>query len=87
MIRDVKGKKKGFYKYDSDERKTREIVGPLWKETGDLVTQDMEKAEILFLPKSSAARALVTVSNSQKAVGTEITKNRPLQEKISFESM
>jgi len=22
-------------------------VGPLWKETGDLVTQDMEKAEVL----------------------------------------
>ena len=24
-----------------------ENAGPLWKETGDLVTQDMEKAEIL----------------------------------------
>ena len=22
-------------------------MGPLWKETGDLVTQDMEKAELL----------------------------------------
>ena len=22
-------------------------MGPLWKETGDLVTQDMEKAEVL----------------------------------------
>ena len=31
----------------SDEGKTRENVGPLWKKTGDLVTQDMEKAEVL----------------------------------------
>lgn len=27
--------------------KTREDVGPLWKEMGDLVSQDMEKAEVL----------------------------------------
>ena len=38
LSRDVKGNKKSFYRYVSDKRKTRENVGPLWKETGDLVT-------------------------------------------------
>ena len=47
LSRDVKGNKKSFYRYLSDKRKTRKNVGPLWKEKGDLVTQDMEKAEVL----------------------------------------
>ncbi|KAJ7424018.1 rna-directed dna polymerase from mobile element jockey-like [Pitangus sulphuratus] len=38
---------KGFYKYIGDKRKTRESVGPLLNGTGTLVTQDMEKAEVL----------------------------------------
>ncbi|GAB0179436.1 mitochondrial enolase superfamily member 1 [Grus japonensis] len=33
--------------YVSDKRKMRENMGPLRNETGDLVTQDMEKAEVL----------------------------------------
>ncbi|GAB0209787.1 mitochondrial enolase superfamily member 1 [Grus japonensis] len=47
LARDVKDNKKSFYRYVSDKRRTRENVGPLWNETGDLVTQDMEKAEVL----------------------------------------
>ncbi|KAK4807184.1 hypothetical protein QYF61_024304 [Mycteria americana] len=47
LARDVKGNKKSFYRYVGDKRKTRENVGPLRKETGDLVTWDMEKAEVL----------------------------------------
>jgi len=47
LARDNKGNKKSFCRYVSYKMKTRENVGPLWKETGDLVTQDMEKAEIL----------------------------------------
>ncbi|GAB0209359.1 hypothetical protein GRJ2_003401600 [Grus japonensis] len=47
LARDVKGNKKSFYRYVSDKRRTRENVGPLQNETGDLVTQDMEKAEVL----------------------------------------
>ncbi|GAB0180284.1 hypothetical protein GRJ2_000493700 [Grus japonensis] len=43
LARDIKGNTKSFYRYVSDKRKTRENVGPLWKETGDLVTWDMEK--------------------------------------------
>ncbi|KAK4807026.1 hypothetical protein QYF61_000355 [Mycteria americana] len=46
LARDVKGNKKS-YRYIRDKRKTRENVGPLQKEMGDLVTQDMEKAEVL----------------------------------------
>ncbi|GAB0176407.1 mitochondrial enolase superfamily member 1 [Grus japonensis] len=46
LARDVKDNKKSFYRYVSDKRRTRENVGPLRNETGDLVTQDMEKAEV-----------------------------------------
>ncbi|PKU35912.1 hypothetical protein llap_13783 [Limosa lapponica baueri] len=47
LARDIKGSKKNFCKCVRDKMKTREDVGPLWKETRDLVTQDMEKAELL----------------------------------------
>ncbi|GAB0184683.1 mitochondrial enolase superfamily member 1 [Grus japonensis] len=47
LARDVKDNKKSFYRYVSGKRRTRENVGPLQNETGDLVTQDMEKAEVL----------------------------------------
>ncbi|GAB0204644.1 mitochondrial enolase superfamily member 1 [Grus japonensis] len=47
LAKDVKDNKKSFYRYVSDKRRMRENVGPLWNETGDLVTQDMEKAEVL----------------------------------------
>lgn len=38
---------KGFYKYASDKRKTRENVDPSLKEVEDLVTKNMKKAEVL----------------------------------------
>jgi len=47
LTRGVKGNKKAFCSYDSDRRQTREKVGPLWKEAGDMVTWDVEKAEVL----------------------------------------
>ncbi|KAK4826209.1 hypothetical protein QYF61_006153 [Mycteria americana] len=47
LARDSKGNKESFYRYIGGKRKTRENVVPLQKETGDLVTRDMEKAEIL----------------------------------------
>jgi len=47
LARDVKGNKKSFCRYISDKRKNRENVGSLQKETGDLVTPDMGKAEVL----------------------------------------
>ena len=67
LARDIKGNKKSFYRYVGDKRKTRENVGPLRKETGDLVTWDMEKAEVLndffasvFTSKCSSHTARVT---------------------------
>ena len=44
---DVEGNKKAFYRYVSDRRQTRENVDPLRKEAGELVTRDVEKAEVL----------------------------------------
>ncbi|GAB0178377.1 mitochondrial enolase superfamily member 1 [Grus japonensis] len=67
LARDVKDNKKSFYRYISDKRRTRQNVGPLRNETGDLVTQDMEKAEVLndffasiFTGKSLSHTAQVT---------------------------
>lgn len=36
LARDIKGSKKGFYRFIVDKRKTRKIVGSLQKEMGDL---------------------------------------------------
>ncbi|GAB0185333.1 mitochondrial enolase superfamily member 1 [Grus japonensis] len=47
LARDFKDNKKSFYRYASDKKRTRENVGPLWNETGDLFAPDMEKAEVL----------------------------------------
>ncbi|GAB0203811.1 hypothetical protein GRJ2_002846700 [Grus japonensis] len=67
LARDIKDNKKSFYRYVSDKRRTRENVGPLQNETGDLVVQDMEKAEVLndffasvFTGKCSSHTAQVT---------------------------
>ncbi|GAB0182166.1 hypothetical protein GRJ2_000681900 [Grus japonensis] len=67
LARDVKDNKKSFYRYVSDKRRMRENVGPLQNEMGDLVTQDMEKAEVLndffasvFTGKSLSHTAQVT---------------------------
>ncbi|GAB0204592.1 mitochondrial enolase superfamily member 1 [Grus japonensis] len=44
---DIKDNKKGFFKYISSKRKTRENVDPLLDEVGALVMEDTEKAELL----------------------------------------
>jgi len=46
LATDVKDKKKGFCKYIGDKSMTKENVGPLINEAGDLITQDMEKTEV-----------------------------------------
>ena len=83
LARDVKGNRKNFYRYIGNKRKTRENVGPLQKETGDLVTWDMEKAEVLngFFGLSLHQQGLQpdTPPKTQKAkAGTGGMKNCPL---------
>lgn len=46
LPRDIKGNKKTFFRYTRNKKKTREDVGLLQKENGDLVLRDM-KAEVL----------------------------------------
>ena len=43
----LKTTRKGFYRYISQKRKTKEIIPPLVNEKGELATTDMEKAEVL----------------------------------------
>jgi len=47
LARDAKNNKKGFYKYISQKRKVEERVPPMMSKTGQLVTMDEEKAEVL----------------------------------------
>ncbi|KFW09685.1 hypothetical protein N327_13834, partial [Fulmarus glacialis] len=48
LARDAKNNKKGFYRYVGQKRKTKENVPPPpLNKTGELVTTDMEKAEVL----------------------------------------
>ena len=64
-------------------------MSPLWKKAEDMVTRDMEKAEVsmTFLPQNSLASALATTPKSQKTkAGTGNMKNCPLQ-KITFRTI
>lgn len=47
LARDVSSNRKIFYRCTSDKRKTRLNVSLLWKNMGDMITQDMEEAEVL----------------------------------------
>ncbi|CAM4609133.1 unnamed protein product [Caretta caretta] len=54
LARDVKGNKKSFYRYVNNKKKVRDSVGPLLNEGGNLVTEDVEKAEVLTVFFASA---------------------------------
>jgi len=47
LARDVKDKKKSFFKYISSKWKSRDNGGPQLNEVGAVVTEDTEKAELL----------------------------------------
>ena len=47
LVRDVKDNKKGFYRYIGRRRQAKESVPPLMKGNGELVSSDIEKAEVL----------------------------------------
>ncbi|CAM5114491.1 unnamed protein product [Natator depressus] len=46
LARDVKSNKKGFFRYVSNKKKVKESVGPLLNDGGNLVTEDVEKANV-----------------------------------------
>ncbi|CAM4611583.1 unnamed protein product [Caretta caretta] len=47
LASDVKSNKKGFFRYVSNKKKVKESVGPLLNEGGNLVTEIVEKANVL----------------------------------------
>ncbi|PKU37340.1 rna-directed dna polymerase from mobile element jockey-like [Limosa lapponica baueri] len=57
--------KKGFFKYLSSKRKTKENVGSLMNEVGALVMEDAQKAELLNASFASVFTAKVSPQESQ----------------------
>ncbi|CAM2100783.1 unnamed protein product [Caretta caretta] len=47
LARDVKSNKKGFFRYASNKKKVKESAGSLLNEGGNLMTEDVEKTNIL----------------------------------------
>ncbi|PKU47983.1 rna-directed dna polymerase from mobile element jockey-like [Limosa lapponica baueri] len=80
LARDVKVYKKGFFKYIGGKRKTRENVGPLLNETGAMVTEDAEKAELLNVAFASVFTVQASPQEYQTLEVTEKvwTKDFPL---------
>jgi len=66
LARDVKDNMKGFFKYISSKRMTRENVGLLLNEVGALVTEDTEKVQLLnaFIASVFTAKAGPQASQS-----------------------
>lgn len=62
--RDVKDKKKG--KYIGNKKRTRENLGLLLNQMRNLVTQNMEKAELLNIFFASAFTSKTSLQRSQK---------------------
>ncbi|GAB0185476.1 mitochondrial enolase superfamily member 1 [Grus japonensis] len=79
LARDVKGNKKSFYRYINDKRKTRENVGPLQKDIGELVTQNMEKAEVFnpFFVSVFTAKCLSQTTQVAEGKGRDWENEEP----------
>ncbi|CAM4590592.1 unnamed protein product, partial [Lepidochelys olivacea] len=86
LARDVKSNKKGFFRYVSNKKKVKESVGPFLNEGGNLVTEDVEKANVLnaffasvFMNKvSSQTTALGSTAwggGDQASVEKEVVRN------------
>jgi len=69
LARDVKNNKKGFFNYISSKRKTRDNVGPLLNEVGVIVTEDVEKAELL---NAAFASVLSSKAGPQESQALEV---------------
>ncbi|CAM4502766.1 unnamed protein product [Lepidochelys kempii] len=86
LARDVKSKKKGFFRYVGNKKKAKECVGPLLNEGGNLVTEDVEKANVLnaffasvFTNKVSSQTAALGITkwgrDGQPSVEIEVVRD------------
>ena len=83
LARDVKDNKKGVSKCISNKRKARENVGPLLNGAGNLVTQDMEKVEVLNIFSTSVFTGKTSLQASGRPVGkSEMKKIYPQRRRI-----
>ncbi|GAB0208442.1 mitochondrial enolase superfamily member 1 [Grus japonensis] len=79
LAREVKDNEKGFFKYISIKRKTRENVGPLLNEAGALVMEDTEKVELLNAFFSSVFTAEANPQETQTLeVGEKVLRKEDL---------
>ncbi|CAM4582215.1 unnamed protein product [Caretta caretta] len=86
LARDVKSNKKGFFRYVGNKKKAKESVGPLMNEGGNLVTEDVEKANVLnaffasvFTNKVSSQTAVLGITtwgiDGQPSVEKEVVRD------------
>ncbi|CAM4652532.1 unnamed protein product [Caretta caretta] len=86
LARDVKSNKKGFFRYVGNKKKAKESVGPLMNEGGNLVTEDVEKANVLnaffasvFTNKVSSQTAALGITtwgiDGQPSVEKEVVRD------------
>ncbi|CAM5152153.1 unnamed protein product [Natator depressus] len=86
LARDVKSNKKGFFRYVGNKKKAKESVGPLLNEGGNLVTEDVEKANVLnaffasvFTNKDSSQTAALGIAtwgvDGQPSVEKEVVRD------------
>ncbi|CAM4564408.1 unnamed protein product [Caretta caretta] len=86
LARDVKSNKKGFFRYVGNKKKAKECVGPLLNEGGKLVTEDVEKANVLnaffasvFTNKVSSQTATLGITkwgrDGQPSVEIEVVRD------------
>ncbi|CAM4534474.1 unnamed protein product [Lepidochelys kempii] len=86
LDRDVKSNKKGFFRYVGNKKKAKESVGPLLNEGGNLVTEDVEKANVLnaffasvFTNKVSSQTAALGITkwgrDGQPSVEIEVVRD------------
>ncbi|CAM5153463.1 unnamed protein product [Eretmochelys imbricata] len=86
LARDVKSNKKGFFRYVGNKKKAKESVGPLLNEGGNLVTENVEKANVLnaffasvFTNKVSSQTAALGITtwgvDGQPSVEKEVVRD------------
>lgn len=86
----VKDSKKGFFKYISNKRNTREYVGLLLNGTGTLATWVTEKAELLnnFFASVFTAKAMSGIPDpGDQGEGLEKRKTFPWLRRIELETI